>query len=98
MNCIRRNSQPVDVATERASIVLPTPGTSSIKTCPPLIRATSASSIVSFFPTITVPMFLIRDLMSFFGLTEIVTGIYLVLLVIAAEGRFKVLVVFGRYR
>src|SRR5699024_3254369 len=34
VNCILLNSQSSDLANDRTSIVLPTPGTSSINTCP----------------------------------------------------------------
>ena len=45
MNWIRRNEQSIDRAIALASIVLPTPGTSSISRCPSAIRATSARRI-----------------------------------------------------
>ena len=43
VNWMRRTEQSVDRASALASIVLPTPGTSSISTCPSASRTVSAS-------------------------------------------------------
>ena len=51
---MRRNVQSSDFARALASVVLPTPGTSSISTCPRHNSAISAYSITSCLPTITV--------------------------------------------
>ena len=53
MNCILLKVQPTDLAILRASIVLPTPGTSSIRAWPWHMRATTPSSTDSLLPTIT---------------------------------------------
>ena len=53
VNCMRQYSPESERARERASMVLPTPGTSSISRCPPLIRAITASSTSASFPLMT---------------------------------------------
>ena len=53
MNWMRRTEQPVDRASALASIVLPTPGTSSISTCPSASRTVSARRTASDFPSMT---------------------------------------------
>src|SRR4051812_32011990 len=55
VNWIRRNEQSILAARARASRVLPTPGTSSISTCPSASRATTASLITSALPRTTRP-------------------------------------------
>jgi hypothetical protein len=50
---MRRKSSPMESASARASIVLPTPGTSSSSTCPSQSSARINVSIVSRLPTIT---------------------------------------------
>ena len=57
VNWIRLNEQSMLAAIARASKVLPTPGTSSIKTCPSASKATTASLITSGLPRTTNPMF-----------------------------------------
>jgi hypothetical protein len=51
VNCTRRSSPPTAFARARASVVLPTPGTSSMSRCPRARSATSASSTASCFPS-----------------------------------------------
>ena len=53
VNWMRRNEQSMDRAIAFASIVLPTPGTSSMRRCPSATSATSASRISAFFPRTT---------------------------------------------
>ena len=53
VNWIRRNEQSIDRAIDFASIVLPTPGTSSISRCPSATSATSASLISLCLPRTT---------------------------------------------
>ncbi len=53
VNWMRRNSPPSERASARASVVLPTPGTSSSRRCPSQSSATSARSITGRFPMIT---------------------------------------------
>src|SRR5579859_795404 len=53
VNWMRLNTQPVERAMLRASIVLPTPGTSSISTCPWQSSAVSVRRNSSVLPTIT---------------------------------------------
>ena len=57
VNWIRRNEQSIDRAIALASIVLPTPGTSSIRMCPSAIRAASASRISGCLPCTTFSTF-----------------------------------------
>ena len=54
VNWMREKVPPMEAAMERASIVLPTPGTSSTRMCPSAMRAASAISITSLLPTMTV--------------------------------------------
>lgn len=56
VNWTLRNWHPVVTAMDLASIVLPTPGTSSTSTCPRLIRDIVANRTVSCLPTMTLPM------------------------------------------
>ena len=60
VNCMRLNEQSSDRARALASVVLPTPGTSSISTWPRQIRAMSMSSMASSLPTITCRIFCCR--------------------------------------
>ncbi len=53
VNWMRLKLQPIERAMRLASIVLPTPGTSSSSTWPSQSRATSSSSTTSRLPTIT---------------------------------------------
>ena len=53
VNCTRRKVQPRERAMVRASMVLPMPGTSSIRTCPLQRMATRSSSVASRLPTMT---------------------------------------------
>ena len=55
VNCTRSKEQPLARASALASMVLPTPGTSSMSTWPRQRRASTHSSISASFPTITVP-------------------------------------------
>ena len=57
VNWIRRKEQSILAAMARARSVLPTPGTSSIRTCPSASRATTASRITSGLPRTTSPTF-----------------------------------------
>src|SRR5512135_2305579 len=50
---MRLNSHPIDLAIDLASIVLPTPGTSSMSRCPWHNKLMMANSMVSCLPTIT---------------------------------------------
>src|SRR6266498_335450 len=50
---MRRTEQSIDRASALASIVLPTPGTSSIKTCPSASRAMRARRTTSGLPSMT---------------------------------------------
>ena len=53
MNWIRRTEQSMDRASALASMVLPTPGTSSMSRCPSASRTISASLTASAFPSMT---------------------------------------------
>ncbi len=53
VNWIRRNEQSIDRAMALASMVLPTPGTSSIRRCPSATRATRARRISLCLPRTT---------------------------------------------
>ena len=53
VNCMRRNSSPTLAASARASVVLPTPGTSSISRWPRASSAATASSTTSRLPSST---------------------------------------------
>ena len=53
VNWMRRTEQSVDRASALASIVLPTPGTSSISTWPSASRTVSARRTASAFPSMT---------------------------------------------
>jgi hypothetical protein len=57
VNWMRLKEQPLERARLRASIVLPTPGTSSISRWPPHISVISASSTCSRLPMITLSTF-----------------------------------------
>ena len=57
---MRLNEQDNDRAKAATSVVLPTPGTSSMSTCPLHSRAMSASSMASSLPTMTRRMFCCR--------------------------------------
>ncbi len=57
MNCTRLKSSDRLFASAFASVVLPTPGTSSINTLPPASNAVSSRSIASGFPRITPARF-----------------------------------------
>src|SRR5690349_16877142 len=54
VNCSLRKEQASDAASVLASIVLPTPGTSSIRTCPSHSSATMSSLVACRFPTTTL--------------------------------------------
>ena len=54
VNCIRCTVQSIERPRARASIVLPTPGTSSSSRWPPASRVTRAVSICSVFPSMTL--------------------------------------------
>jgi len=56
VNWIRRTVQSIDLASAFASIVLPTPGTSSISRCPSASSTVTATSTTSGLPSITVSM------------------------------------------
>ena len=62
VNCIRLKSALMDLARDFASVVLPVPGTSSSRTCPPDIMAVRIKSIVSELP---IMIFSILVLISF---------------------------------
>lgn len=53
VNWMRPKEQSSDLAKDAAKVVLPTPGTSSMRTCPLHSRAIRASSIASSLPTMT---------------------------------------------
>ena len=53
VNWARRKSSPVALAIAAASVVLPVPGTSSIRTCEPESIAVISITISVRFPTIT---------------------------------------------
>ena len=53
VNCSRRKEQSIERAMALASIVLPTPGTSSINRCPSATRATRARRISACLPRTT---------------------------------------------
>ena len=53
---MRRTEQSMDRASALASIVLPTPGTSSMSRCPSASRTISASLTASAFPSMTDSM------------------------------------------
>ena len=57
VNWMRRNEQSMLAARARARSVLPTPGTSSIRTWPSASRATTASLMTSGLPRTTEPTF-----------------------------------------
>ena len=57
VNWIRRNEQSIERAIALASIVLPTPGTSSIRRCPSATSAASASRISGCLPWTTFSTF-----------------------------------------
>ena len=61
VNCMRLNEQSNERASAEASVVLPTPGTSSMSTCPRHRSAIIISSTASCLPTMTLPTFLIRS-------------------------------------
>ena len=54
VNCTRENCSPKARASACASVVLPTPGTSSISRCPPASRQATQSRTCASLPTITV--------------------------------------------
>src|SRR3954454_1160544 len=54
VNWMRRNVPPSAAASARASVVLPTPGMSSINRCPRDSSATTAARIASGLPRTTV--------------------------------------------
>src|ERR687891_1273473 len=56
VNWIRRNEQSIERAMALASMVLPTPGTSSIRRWPSATRVTRASRISALFPWMTRSM------------------------------------------
>ena len=53
MNWMRRKEQSIERAIDFASMVLPTPGTSSMSRCPSAMSATSASLISACLPRTT---------------------------------------------
>ena len=55
VNCARLNESPAAFATDAASVVLPTPGTSSIRICPPEIIAARIRAVSRRFPVMTFP-------------------------------------------
>ena len=57
MNWTRSTVQSIDAASALARLVLPTPGTSSMSRWPSARRQTSASSITSGLPWMTISMF-----------------------------------------
>ena len=61
VNWMRLNEQSSDRARALASVVLPTPGTSSINTCPRHSIATIISSMVLSLPTMTLPTFFVSS-------------------------------------
>src|SRR5262249_9237797 len=54
VNWMRRNVPPSEAASARASVVLPTPGMSSIRRCPRDSSVTTAARIASGLPWMTV--------------------------------------------
>src|SRR6267142_2914920 len=60
VNCTRAKERSSDRASACASVVLPTPGTSSSSRCPPAARAASASSTTSCLPFSARAMFASR--------------------------------------
>ena len=56
MNWTRANLQSMDLASDLARRVLPTPGKSSTMTWPPANRATTQARMTSSLPRITDPM------------------------------------------
>ena len=54
VNCTREKRSPSDTASACASVVLPTPGTSSISRWPPASRQAMQSSICGRLPTMIV--------------------------------------------
>src|SRR2546425_7969352 len=60
VNWIRRKEQPRERARLWASVVFPTPGTSSIRRCPRANRATAAISTTAGLPLMTRSMLLLR--------------------------------------
>ena len=71
VNWILEKSALMEKANAFANLVLPVPGTSSIRTCPSAKRATRISFTVSSFPTITFPMF---------SLSLLITSVLLIIL------------------
>src|SRR5438128_1580572 len=55
VNCTRLNSASNERARALANVVLPTPGTSSMRMCPPPSSAVSRSRMTSGLPRITLP-------------------------------------------
>ncbi len=53
VNWMRLNRPPIDFASALASMVLPTPGTSSISKCPWHSKQMAVSSTISRLPTMT---------------------------------------------
>jgi len=60
VNWMRLKLPPTDLASALASIVLPTPGMSSMSMCPAESSVATESSTAGRFPTMTVSMFWIR--------------------------------------
>jgi hypothetical protein len=56
VNWMRRTEQSIDRASALASIVLPTPGTSSMSRCPSASKTMSASLTASALPSMTDSM------------------------------------------
>src|SRR4051812_21235379 len=56
VNCSRRDCKPSARASARASVVLPTPGTSSISRCPRASRQATARLMACSFPTMISPI------------------------------------------
>ena len=54
VDCTRLKVQSIEVASDLASSVFPTPGTSSMRTCPSAMRHRSSRSIASRLPRMTV--------------------------------------------
>ena len=54
VNCTRPYSRPSAFETEMAIVVLPTPGMSSIRMCPPAMMASRTFMSDSSFPTMTL--------------------------------------------
>ena len=57
MNWIRRTEQSIERASALASLVLPTPGTSSMSRWPSASMTASASRMVAVLPSMTFSMF-----------------------------------------